>query len=43
MVKHVVPTFLGCWALIAFGLVFHFQQNGQLTLFNALAHVEIDT
>jgi len=25
VVQHATPTFLGCWALIAHALIFHFQ------------------
>jgi len=36
-------TFLGCWALIALALVFHFQLNNHLIILNAIAHVETNT
>ncbi len=35
-------AFLGCWALIALTLVFHFQQDDHLTLFYVVAHVKTD-
>jgi hypothetical protein len=41
MVWTTTPAFLGCWALIAFALVIHFQQDDRLIFLNAIAHVEI--
>jgi hypothetical protein len=43
MVRHVAPTFLGCWTLIALALISCFQQDDHLTLLDAMAHVEINT
>lgn len=40
MVQHVTIVFLGCWALIAFTFIFHFQQD-HLTLLDIVAHVKI--
>jgi hypothetical protein len=42
VVQCVALAFLGCWTLIALALVFHFQLDDHLTLFDAGAHVNID-
>jgi hypothetical protein len=42
VVRHATPTILGCWALIAPALVFHFEQDDHLILLNVVAHVKID-
>jgi len=42
MVWIVTPAFLGCWALITFPLVIHFQQDDHLILLDVVAHVETD-
>jgi hypothetical protein len=41
MVQHVTITFVGYWALIAFTLIFHFQQD-HITLHDIVAHVKTD-
>ncbi len=41
VVRRATPAFLRCWILIAPTLVFHFQQDDHLTLFDAVAYVEI--
>jgi hypothetical protein len=43
VVRHVALAFLGCWALIAITLVFHFKLDDHLTLLNVVAHVETNT
>jgi len=43
VVQHVAPTFLGCWALIARALIFHFQQYDHPTLLHVVAHVKTNT
>jgi hypothetical protein len=37
----VALAFLGCWALIAFALVIHYQQDDHPIVLDALTHVEI--
>jgi hypothetical protein len=41
VVRCFAPAFLGCWALIIFTLVFHFQQDDHFILLGAMAHVKI--
>ncbi len=43
MVRHVALIFLGCWALIIFALVIHFQLDDHLLFFHVMAHVESGT
>jgi hypothetical protein len=42
VIQTIAPTFLGCWALIAFALVICFQQDDYLVLLDIVTHVEID-
>jgi hypothetical protein len=37
MVQFATIAFLGCWALITFTFVIHFQQDDHPILFNAMA------
>ncbi len=37
-----IPTFLGCWALIAPAFFTCFQQDDRVILLNVVTHVEID-
>jgi hypothetical protein len=41
VIQTIAPTFLGCWALIAFALVICFQQDDYLVLLDIVTHVEI--
>jgi hypothetical protein len=41
VVQRFALAFLGCWALITLALVFHFQPDDHLTLFDVGAHVKI--
>jgi hypothetical protein len=43
MVRCTTLPSLGCWALIAFALIFRFQQDDHPTLFDAVAHVKTNT
>jgi hypothetical protein len=43
MVQHVVPAFLGFWALISLTLVSCFQQDVHPTFLDAMTHVKIGT
>jgi hypothetical protein len=41
VVQTIAPTFLGCWALIAFALDIYFQQDDYLVLLDIVAHVKL--
>jgi hypothetical protein len=40
VVRIITFAFLGCWALIVFALVIHFQQDDHHILLDVIAHVE---
>jgi hypothetical protein len=42
VIQTTVPTFLGCWALIAFALNICFQQDDYLVFLDIVAHAKTD-